>query len=265
VLDPVLYRVLHQQSPFGRAIAGVDVDELVAVATAILEEQPRTRAQLGPLLAERWPGHDGPSLAYAITYLLTLVQVTPRGIWGRSGPAAFTTLEHWLGRRPKRSRKPDELVLRYLAAFGPATPADVSAWSGLTGTAELLDRLRPGLRTYRDADGRELFDAPEGRLRTPDTPAPVRFLPEYDNALLGHADRSRVVGPEQRSWTDVGWGMVLVDGFTIARWKLDQRAKVLTIEPFRKLTPAESAEVQDEAARLLVFLEAPNAPIRLRG
>ena len=135
VVDAVLDRSLHSQSPFGRAIEGVNVDELTAFASRLLAEQPRTRAQLGPLLAEHWPGYDGPSLAYACTYLLHLVQVTPRGLWKRSGPSAFTTLESWLGARPARDATPDALVLRYLAAFGPATPADVRTWSGLAGAA----------------------------------------------------------------------------------------------------------------------------------
>lgn len=146
VVDAVLDRSLHSQSPFGRAIEGVDVDELTEFASALLADQPRTRAQLAPLLAEHWPGYEGPSLAYACTYLLHLVQVTPRGLWKRSGPSAFTTLEAWLGERPARDVPPDAMVLRYLAAFGPATPADVRTWSGLAGAAEILDRLRPKLR-----------------------------------------------------------------------------------------------------------------------
>jgi hypothetical protein len=206
------------------------------------------------LLAERWPTHDGPSLAYAVTYLLPLVQVTPRGLWGRSGASAFTTLERWLGRPLLRRTVPDDMVLRYLAAFGPSTPADLQSWSGLRGTAELLDGLRPKLRTYRDADGRELFDVAGGRLRAADTVVPVRFLPEYDNALLAHARRSRIVAEGTPQWTDVGWGSVLVDGFGAARWRLDKTGAILSIEPFRRLAPAVRAELGDEAARLGAFL-----------
>ncbi len=259
VIDPVIQRTLHTQSPFGRRLAGLDVSELEAVATALLEERPRTRAELGPLLAERWPGHDAASLSYAVTYLLPLVQVTPRGIWGRSGPSAFTTVELWLGRPLERETSPDALVLRYLAALGPATPADVQAWSGLQGMREVLERLRPRLRTFRDQHGRELFDVPGAPLPDPDTPAPVRFLPEYDNALLGHKDRSRIVSPDLKGWTDVGWGCVLVDGFTAARWKLERQrdSAILRIEPFRTLARADRAEVDDEGTRLTTFLQAP--------
>jgi len=254
VLHEAILRLLYTGSPFGRRLEGLDVDELSSVATQLLEEQPRTRAQLAPLLADRWPTHDGPSLAYAATYLLPLVQVTPRGLWGRSGASAFTTLERWLGRRLRRATAPDDMVLRYLAAFGPSTPADLQSWSGLRGTAELLDRLRPTLRTYRDTDGRELFDVADGRLRASDSVAPVRFLPEYDNVLLAHARRSRIVPDGMPQWTDVGWGSVLVDGFGAARWRLDKAGENLTIEPFRRIAPAVRTEVGDEAARLGEFL-----------
>ena len=256
IVDGVLDRSLHSQSPFGRAIAGVDVDELTAFASALLAEQPRTRAQLGPLLAERWPDHDGPSLAYACTYLLHLVQVTPRGLWKRPGASAFTTLEAWLGERPARDGAPDDIVLRYLAAFGPATPADVRTWSGLAGAAEILERVRPRLRILRDDAGRELFDVPRAPLPRDDVPAPVRFLPEYDNVVLSHSDRSRIVSPETVAWTEVGWGLVLVDGFTAARWRAfpDRDRTTLRVESFRRLTVQERHDVEQEASELAGFL-----------
>jgi winged helix DNA-binding protein len=256
VVDAVLDRALHSQSPFGKAIAGVDVDALTAFASALLAEQPRTRAQLGPLLEARWPDHDGASLAYACTYLLHLVQVTPRGLWKRSGASAFTTLESWLGERPARSAAPDEMVLRYLAAFGPAMPADVRTWSGLPGIAEILEPLGPRLRTLQDDAGRELFDVPRAPLPRADLPAPVRFLPEYDNAVLSHADRSRILTAETKAWTEFGWGLALVDGFTAARWRAfpDGDAARLRIEPFRELTIQERDDVEREAIHLVAFL-----------
>jgi hypothetical protein len=256
VVDAVLDRSLHSQSPFGRAIEGVNVDELTAFASWLLAEQPRTRAQLGPLLAEHWPGYDGPSLAYACTYLLHLVQVTPRGLWKRSGLSAFTTLESWLGARSARDAAPDAMVLRNLAAFGPATPADVRTWSGLAGAAEILDRLGSQLRVMKDEDGRELFDVRRAPLPSEDVAAPVRFLPEYDNAVLSHADRTRIVTPETRSWTEVGWGLVLVDGFTAARWRAvsEKDGTMLRLEPFRRLTKTERNDVEQEASGLVDLL-----------
>jgi hypothetical protein len=148
------------------------------------------------------------------------------------------------------------MVRRYLAAFGPATPADVRAWSGLPGAAEILERLRPRLRTFRDGEGRELFDAPRAPITDPETPAPVRFLPEYDNVLLAHDDRGRIVSPETRLWVEVGWGTVLIDGFTAARWRavLTKGDTRLRVETFRTLRPRERDEVEAEGTRLLGFL-----------
>jgi len=251
-LAPVMERLMYKGSPFGRQLEGVDTRAVLREAATLLGEQPRTRAQLAPLLGERWPDHDATALAYAATYLLPLVQVTPRGIWGRSGPSAFTTLGSWLG-RPLGAPDVDGLVRRYLTAFGPASAADLASWSGLTATGELLERLKPELRTFRDERGRELFDVDDGRLRAADTPAPVRFLPEYDNVLLAHADRSRVVPEGMPQWTGIGWGSVLVDGFVGARWRFGKDA-VVRVEPFAKLTRTTHREIADEGSRLASFL-----------
>jgi hypothetical protein len=263
ILEPVMRRTLYNQSPFGRALDGLDVDELTAFATRLLVEQPRTRAELIPFLAERWPDHDAAQLSYAAMYLLPLVQVTPRGIWGRTGRSAFTTVEHWLGRSFDAEATPDEMILRYLSAFGPATPADARSWSGLAGMREVLERLRPRLRTFRDERGRELFDVPGAPLPDPETPAPVRFLPEYDNVQLGHDDRGRIAPPDLRGWTEVGWGSVLVDGFGAARWKVERDGEraTLWVEPFAKVGPSDRAEISEEGERLLAF-HAPDADPR---
>ena len=116
-------------------------------------------------------------------------------------------------------------MLRYLAAFGPAGVADARNWSRLTGLRAVFERLRPRLRSFRDEGGRELFDVPDGLLPDPDTPVPVRFLPEYDNVVLGHEDRSRVLmgaGPGQ-PWPRGRWlGSLLYDGFFRAYWTLTE-------------------------------------------
>jgi hypothetical protein len=262
LMQPALERTLYGSSPLRTAVGSVDLEALFALFQELFEERPRTRAQLVEAIAERWPDHDASSLGYAM-YLLPTVQVTPRGIWGQTGPSAFTTVERWLGRPLEQAVEPDELIVRYLSAFGPSTVADAQTWSGLTGLKVVFERLRPRLRTLRDERGRELFDVPGSPFPDPDVPTPVRFLPEYDNAVLGHADRSRIATSDISPWTDVGWGMVLVDGFTAARWKLERERSTATllIEPFRTMTRDERAAVSEEAERLLDFL-APDADPR---
>ena len=148
-------------------------------------------------------------------------------------------------------------MLRYLAAFGPASVADVTTWCRLTGLREVVERLRPQLVTFRDERGRELFDLPDAPRPAADTPAPVRFLPEYDNVLLSHDDRSRFVRPEDRdvlapAWT-IGWGSVLVDGIVSAVWRLEPDGLVVSHVPRPKRVLASIAA---EGRRLARFLEA---------
>jgi hypothetical protein len=251
VVQPVLERSFGSTA-FARNLDGIDLDALLAAGRALLEERPRTRAELARLLGERWPDRDGASLAYAITYLVPLVQVPPRGVWGRTGQATWTAAEARLEARPS----PDELILRYLRAFGPATVADVRTWSGLAGLRDPIERLRPQLRTVRDEQGRELLDLPGAPLPDPETPAPPRFLPDYDNVLLGHADRSRVM--DERTRAAIGMPTVLVDGFVAATWKLERTAgsATLVVEPFGRLPPRDREAVTAEAAQLLAFTAA---------
>jgi hypothetical protein len=263
LVQPGIERVIYGSSPLRTAVDSVDMDELFAALRGWLEERPRRRSELVKEIAARWPEADADSLGYAM-YALPTVQVTPRGLWRRSGGSAFTTMEAWLGSSPDPAAEVDALALRYLAAFGPATPADLQYWSGIPGPKEVFERLRPRLRTVRDDDGRELFDVPRSPLPDPDVPAPVRFLPEYDNVVIGHKDRTRIVAEGIPRWTEVGWGWVLVDGMVAARWRLlEANARpTLRIEPFRRLRREEQAETREEAGRLATFL-APEAHVRI--
>jgi len=256
------------RSNYARTLTGVDLDALTAQAAGLLAKRPLTRAQLARELAATWPEAEPLSLAYAATYLVPLVQVPPRGIWGKNAQATWTTAESWLAGdlvAPADAGSPvDRLVLRYLAAFGPATVADIQTWSGLTRLREVTDRL--DLRTYRGPDGAELLDLPDTELPDEDTPAPPRFLPEFDNLLLSHADRSRVI-PHSHPvplWPGTGatQGTLLIDGAWDATWKITPEA--LTITPFRPLTAEEESAITQEAAKLLALTcpETPTRPIR---
>jgi hypothetical protein len=260
VLQGVAERAFWSGSPFGRRLGDVDAGELVAAGRALLEEEPRTRAELRTALAGRWPDRDAEAMAHAVAYLLPVVQIPPRGLWSRSAQPTLATLESWLGRPLGDDSAPDRTVLRYLAAFGPASVQDVATWSGLTRVREVLDRLRADLSTFRDENAVELFDLANAPLPDPDTPAPVRFLPEYDNVFLSHADRSRIGFAEDRPRLGFGdnrfFSMALIDGFLKASWRIERErgAATLSIKPVRKLSKKDTTAVTAEGRRLLAFV-----------
>jgi hypothetical protein len=264
LMQPVFDRTLYSTRANRAHLEGVDVEALVAAGRALLEERPRTAKELGELLQVQWPERDPASLARAIRHLVPLVQVPPRGLWGKSGPAAHTTAEAWLGRPLDPAPSLEETILRYLGAFGPATVKDAQTWSGLTRLGEVIERLRGHLRIFRDESGKELFDVPHAPMPDPDTPAPPRFLPEFDNLILSHADRTRVIAEEYRKAIASKNGMVpasvLVDGFVRGTWKTARsRGKAtLQIKPFEPLTNVDRAALVEEGERIIRFVAEPD-------
>jgi len=168
------------------------------------------------------------------------------------------------GRPLDAESPPDSMILRYIAAFGPASIRDAQVWSGLPKLAGTFERLRPKLLVFHDEAGRELFDLPDAPRPDPETPAPVRFLPEYDNTLLSHADRTRIVSDEDRKQLFFGGGVlsstILVDGFVHGIWKIARAAKAATLEirPYRPLLKKDITALTAEGKRLLKFA-APEA------
>jgi hypothetical protein len=271
LFEPLIGRGLNAN--FGPGLTGVDLAELRRVASALLAERPLTRAQLARQLAGHWPQADPASLAYAATSLLTLVQVPPRGLWGQGGQAAWFPAQAWLDgqARPEPASAAEaarELVLRYLAGYGPATVADIQAWSGLSRLREVTEGLGDRLREVAGPDGARLLDLADAPPPDPqDVPAPPRFLPEYDNLLLSFADRRRVI-PHGRPvplppGNGASSGTLLVDGFWQAEWKITTEGDgaVLHVEPFIALAAGDVDAIAAEGERLLGFA-APAAASR---
>lgn len=264
-LRPLMRPMLESRfasSAFGHNVAGIDMRALLAAGRTLMEERPRTTAELGKLLSEQWPDRDAVSLAQAVRFLVPSVQVPPRGVWGASGPVAFTTVEAWLGRSVEANLSLDEMVLRYLGAFGPATVKDIQAWCWLTRLREVVERLRPRLRMFRDEQGNELFDVPDAPRPDPETPVPPRFLPEYDNVLLSHADRTRIMSVDRRLPLLPGnggvSGTVLLDGFFHGTWRITRKRDdaALLIAPFASLAEQDREALAEEGVKLLTFVAA---------
>lgn len=251
-LQATLAAVLGSTS-FAKDTAGLDRAVLLDQGKSLLDKRPMTRADLARALEEKWPNVPGTSMAQVVTYLLPVIQVPPRGLWGRTGAATWTTIEGWIGSGLPAMRDHEQIVLRYLAAFGPATISDIRVWSRLNGLRQVVDGMRERLRTLRGPDGSDLLDLPDAPILDEDTPAPPRFLPEYDNVLLGHSDRSRffttgIVPP--------GWvGNLLVEGMFSGWWKMGRTGKTskLEVHLLRKVPRAQVKALLQEAERLHLF------------
>ncbi|MFD5509314.1 winged helix DNA-binding domain-containing protein [Streptomyces sp. NPDC127051] len=245
----------REVNAFRKGLVGVDLERLGELARAFVEAEPRTMGEIREELLGHWPDADPQSLSVAARCRLPLVQVTPRGIWGRSGQVRLTTLQQWIGHPPGEAppaHDVDDVVLRYLGAFGPASVKDMQTWAGLTRLRDAFERLRPRLTVFRDENGVELFDLPDAPRPDAATPAPPRFLPEFDNLLLSHADRTRVIAPELkgRTWTgNQSHRTLLVDGFVAGLWLWEEGT--LTIELFGKVSKAEKEHIAAEGERMI--------------
>jgi len=256
---PVLDAELRNHSQLKAKLVGVDLAEPIAFGRRLLSE-PHPQKALRSALAERFPELDPAALALVCRNKIGLVQVPPRGMWKRSHQVTVATIEAWLGEPLGTSVTLADVALRYLAAFGPARAADFGTWSRLSYLTEMWESLADHVVAFEDSKGRTLFDLPNAPRPDADTPAPVRFLPEYDNVLLSHSDRSRFVDRDVSALHPlgrIGRGHVLVDGVVRATWLVtDDHIDVL----HRSLTLTEHDEVVAEAIRLSVLLELDGPP-----
>jgi len=237
-----------------------DMDKVLKAARKFIGEKPRTFAEISDMLTGLMPDCDVGAMRYSVRTHIPLVQVPINTGWSYSNKPEFTLAESWIGRPISPEDNMRELVFRYLAAFGPASVTDAQTWMGMK-LKETFEKLRPELQTYRGEGRTELFDLPGVQLPAEDVPAPVRFLPEYDNLLLSHSNRSRVIADEYRSKVYLPGlrvaATILVDGFVRGAWKIEKAktAATLVIEPFDKLTKKDRAALTEEGERLVRFVE----------
>jgi hypothetical protein len=259
-LQPMLAKGM--QAILRERTQGLDMDALQVEARTFFGGKPATFDALRNHLKAKNPAADERAMAYAIRMHLPLVQVPTDDRWGFPSASDFALADDWLGKKvPIQEAQAHTLVRRYLAAFGPATPRDAQVWSGLQSLRAVFEELRPELVTFRDERKRELFDLPDAPRPEEDTPAPVRFLPEFDNLVLAHDDRTRVIADEHRPKVTLKNLQVratfLVDGFVAGTWKVGRKKKTATLvlEPFGKLARKTLAELEQEGDALLRFVE----------
>jgi hypothetical protein len=248
----------------------VDMPRLVAATRAFMREQPRSFAEITTLLTGLVPDGDPGAMRYTVRTHLPMIQVPVDTRWSYPGNPRFTLADTWLDTEIPTSAYVPDLVKRYLAAFGPATVKDMETWSYLTDLQPVFETLRSDLVTYRNERGRELFDLPELTIASDETPAPVRFLPEFDNLLLAHQDRARVVPTAYRSKVFLPGlriaATVLVDGFVAATWtsaRVKQTAS-LVISPCASLGKQARAALTKEAEQLVRFVEPDASSFEVR-
>lgn len=254
MLEGAIAQVLRERAK------DLNVGQLGRQARSLLEAGPRTFEQIRAELVRLNPGKDERAMGYAVRCALELLQVPIEAPWSFPTDAAFTLAEGWLGKAAE-AKGLGPLVLRYLAAFGPASVADMQAWSGMKDLADAFEALRPKLKVFRDARGKELFDLPKAPRPDGDVPAPVRFLPDFDNLVLGHHHRARVIADAHRPHVTTKNLQVLptflVDGFVAGTWKIDRAraSATLTLKPFDPLPKKAKDELTHEGAGLLKFVE----------
>lgn len=252
--------------PSGHHTTATELEPVLAQARAHFGAAPRTFESLLDLI----PGEtveEIRNLAHATRILLPLVQATADAAYGYKAGGEFVMAKTWLGRDIAPGPDPKDLVRRYLAAYGPATPGDFTAWSAIKGAAALFESMGDEVVRFRDARKRVLFDLGDAPRPDPDTPAPPRLLPDFDGAVLGHQDRSRIIpsGHALKAATTRNLlvpPLVLVDGFVAGTWKLEVKRKTATVTviPFAAFPTKDRRALEAEALDLAKTFEPAATP-----
>lgn len=243
----------------GDRAEGLEPAKVVTAAKKLLKKEPLTFTEVRDALQQQFPDVNDRALGFCTRMLIPLVMYPADTRWAWSANSRFTPAEDWLSAKVQPDALPAELVVRYLEAFGPATPADFQTWSGLPKAKPLFDQL--DLEVFTDPQGKTLYDVPGGPRPEPDTPAPVRFLPEFDNLLLAHAKRERIIADEHRPAVFTKNLRVkstyLVDGLVAGLWTAEKKRGVatLTLAPLTRTLKRTAAELEREGTALLRFLE----------
>ena len=244
----------------GARAEGLDPDAVVTATRELLAGRPLTFDAIRAGLQERFPDVNDRALGYAARTLVPLVMVPGEGRWGYPRTAEFALAEEFLD-SALAPPAPEALVARYLAAFGPASAADVQTWSGGGAMKGVLDAMRDRLEVFADERGRELFDLPESPRPGADAEAPVRYLPEFDNLVLAHDDRTRVIADEHRPRVTTKnlriKATFLVDGAVAGIWTIAVKRgeATLSLEPFVKLRKRDEKALVQEGEALARFAE----------
>lgn len=257
-VQPTLDRMW--QSAFGRRFGDNDAAAVRKAGVKLLNKAPTTGGALGKALQAQFP--DGEPLAKSTLLQVKeiLIQVPPTRLWGSGHAPVLARAENWVPKPHRRPLKLDELVLRYLRAYGPASVGDMQSWSGIGKLAPVFAALGDRLRTYAGEDGRVLYDLADAALPDADVEAPVRFLPDYDNAILGYERRERIVsaGDQKRlAALTRSFRAVLVDGVVAGSWSIGRKKQdaTLTLTPFRRLLKREQRAIEQEGVAFLAFME----------
>lgn len=266
LVQPVLDRMW--QSNFRRRFGDNDAAEVLAAAIEVADRGPATAGEIGKVLKEMFPTAEPLAMTVLLQVREIMVQVPPTRIWGSGHAPLLQRASTYL---PPVQSDLDltTLVRRYLAAYGPASVNDMQSWCGLTKLGEVFEQIRAELVTFTAPDGRELFDLPNAPRPDADTPAPVRFMPLYDNAFLGYDNRRRMLAADDDKRGDFlrdATPTVLVDGIIAAAWSIERKKgnATLTVSPFAKLTKQDIAEIEREGIRFLRFMEEAAESVDVR-